>query len=162
MRGFCLEVSGEYACFTRPEMKVERVSYDVITPSAARAIFDAILWKLRTRSPWYDMPSYYPSHQTCYRRYRQWKHTGILPQVLQALYRDLRDRGGLDFQTIFQDSAFRFEFKNKHWEFIFDPRLQGTWQLSTLMLFTSMMVQYLKSPSPTSPPSRGSQPPPPL
>ena len=45
MRGFCLEVRGPYACFTRPEMKVERVSYDVITPSAARAIFDAILWK---------------------------------------------------------------------------------------------------------------------
>ncbi len=45
MKGFCLEVSGHYACFTRPEMKVERVSYDVITPSAARAIFDAILWK---------------------------------------------------------------------------------------------------------------------
>ena len=45
MRGFCLEVSGQYACFTRPEMKVERVSYDVITPSAARAIFEAILWK---------------------------------------------------------------------------------------------------------------------
>ncbi|MDD3546355.1 MAG: type I-C CRISPR-associated protein Cas5c, partial [Kiritimatiellae bacterium] len=45
MRGFCLEVSGDFACFTRPEMKVERVSYDVITPSAARAIFEAILWK---------------------------------------------------------------------------------------------------------------------
>jgi len=45
MRGFCLEVSGPYACFTRPEMKVERVSYDVITPSAARAIFDAFLGK---------------------------------------------------------------------------------------------------------------------
>lgn len=45
MKGFCLEVSGAYACFTRPEMKVERVSYDVITPSAARAIFEAILWK---------------------------------------------------------------------------------------------------------------------
>jgi CRISPR-associated protein Cas5d len=42
---FCIEVSGEYACFTRPEMKVERVSYDVITPSAARNIFQAILWK---------------------------------------------------------------------------------------------------------------------
>lgn len=42
---FCLEVSGDFACFTRPEMKVERVSYDVITPSAARAIFEAILWK---------------------------------------------------------------------------------------------------------------------
>lgn len=45
MRGFCLEVSGPYACFTRPEMKVERVSYDIITPSAARAIFESILWK---------------------------------------------------------------------------------------------------------------------
>ncbi|MCK9182770.1 MAG: type I-C CRISPR-associated protein Cas5c [Fibrobacteraceae bacterium] len=42
---FCLEVWGDYACFTRPEMKVERVSYDVITPSAARSIFEAIFWK---------------------------------------------------------------------------------------------------------------------
>lgn len=42
---FCLEVTGEFGCFTRPEMKVERVSYDVITPSAARSIFEAILWK---------------------------------------------------------------------------------------------------------------------
>lgn len=41
----CLEVTGDFACFTRPEMKVERVSYEVMTPSAARAIFDAILWK---------------------------------------------------------------------------------------------------------------------
>lgn len=40
-----MEVSGAYACFTRPEMKVERVSYDVVTPSAARAIYSAILWK---------------------------------------------------------------------------------------------------------------------
>lgn len=45
MKTYCLEVSGEFACFTRPEMKVERVSYDVITPSAARAVFEAILWK---------------------------------------------------------------------------------------------------------------------
>ncbi|MBL0311769.1 MAG: type I-C CRISPR-associated protein Cas5 [Holophagaceae bacterium] len=42
---YCLEVRGDFACFTRPEMKVERVSYDVMTPSAARAIFEAILWK---------------------------------------------------------------------------------------------------------------------
>lgn len=42
---FCLEVWGPMACFTRPELKVERVSYDVITPSAARAIFESIFWK---------------------------------------------------------------------------------------------------------------------
>ncbi len=45
MHNWCLEVWGDYACFTRPEMKVERLSYDVMTPSAARAIFEAILWK---------------------------------------------------------------------------------------------------------------------
>jgi CRISPR-associated protein Cas5d len=45
MKPFCLEVRGDYACFTRPEMKVERVSYDLITPSAARAVFESILWK---------------------------------------------------------------------------------------------------------------------
>lgn len=45
MIGFTLRVSGDRACFTRPEFKVERVSYDVITPSAARAIFEAIYWK---------------------------------------------------------------------------------------------------------------------
>ncbi len=46
---FCLEVWGDYACFTRPEMKVERVSYDVPTPSAVRAVFEAIFWKPAVR-----------------------------------------------------------------------------------------------------------------
>ena len=39
-----LEVWGDYACFSRPEMKVERVSYDVMTPSAARGLIEAIYW----------------------------------------------------------------------------------------------------------------------
>jgi CRISPR-associated protein Cas5d len=43
--GIKLRVWGEYALFTRPEMKVERVSYDVMTPSAARGILEAIYWK---------------------------------------------------------------------------------------------------------------------
>jgi CRISPR-associated protein Cas5d len=43
--GIRLHVWGERACFTRPEMKVERVSYDAMTPSAARGILDAIHWK---------------------------------------------------------------------------------------------------------------------
>lgn len=39
-----VEVWGEYACFSRPELKVERVSYDVMTPSAARGLLEAIYW----------------------------------------------------------------------------------------------------------------------
>jgi len=40
-----VKVWGDWACFTRPEMKVERVSYEVMTPSAARGILEAIFWK---------------------------------------------------------------------------------------------------------------------
>lgn len=43
--GFSVEISGEYACFSRPELKVERVSYDIITPSAARGILEAVFWR---------------------------------------------------------------------------------------------------------------------
>jgi CRISPR-associated protein Cas5d len=44
-RVLALRVRGEMACFTRPEMKVERVSYEVMTPAAARGLLEAILWK---------------------------------------------------------------------------------------------------------------------
>jgi CRISPR-associated protein Cas5d len=53
---FVLEVWGDYGCFTRPELKVERFSYPVITPSAARNIFDAIYLE-------FDKNSKKPSHR---------------------------------------------------------------------------------------------------
>lgn len=43
--GCRIRVQGDYGCFTRPEMKAERVSYDAITPSAARGILEAVYWK---------------------------------------------------------------------------------------------------------------------
>ena len=51
MRTFTLEIWGDLACFTRPEFKVERYSYPVITPSAARAIFDAIYIDFTREAP---------------------------------------------------------------------------------------------------------------
>ncbi|HOO23238.1 MAG TPA: type I-C CRISPR-associated protein Cas5c [Clostridia bacterium] len=45
MFGIKILVKGDYACFTRPEMKVERVSYDVPTPSAMRGLIESIYWK---------------------------------------------------------------------------------------------------------------------
>ncbi|EKD69491.1 MAG: CRISPR-associated Csd1 family protein [uncultured bacterium] len=46
-----VKVTGDYACFTRPDLKVERLSYPCMTPSAARGILDSILWKPEFR--WY-------------------------------------------------------------------------------------------------------------
>lgn len=48
-QGVQLLVRGDYACWTRPEMKAERVSYDVMTPSGARGILEAIYWKPQIR-----------------------------------------------------------------------------------------------------------------
>ncbi len=42
---FRVRVRGDIACFTRPEFSTERVSYELITPSAARGVLEAILWK---------------------------------------------------------------------------------------------------------------------
>ena len=47
--GVRLRCWGEWACFTRPEMKVERVSYDAMTPSAARGVLEAVYWKPEIR-----------------------------------------------------------------------------------------------------------------
>lgn len=45
MFGVKIRAWGNYACFTRPELKVERVSYDIMTPSAAKGFIDSIYWK---------------------------------------------------------------------------------------------------------------------
>jgi CRISPR-associated protein Cas5d len=49
MNGVDVRVMGEYACFTRPEFKVERVSYPVMTPAAARGFLESIYWKPQIR-----------------------------------------------------------------------------------------------------------------
>ena len=91
-----LEIWGELACFTRPEMKVERYSYPLITPSAARAVFEAIHWKPRyrwqvTRIEVFTPPRYIalrrnevknkgPSQRTL----RQWMEGRAQPEPLWA------------------------------------------------------------------------------
>ena len=45
LNSYLIRIRGELACFTRPEFKTERVSYEVITPSASRGVLEAILWK---------------------------------------------------------------------------------------------------------------------
>ena len=78
-------------------------------PSDTRAALDAVLWKIRSRSPWYDFPAGYPPWQTCYRYYHRWLRDGVLDQIAAALYRDLRDRGGLDLAEIVKISTLRLE-----------------------------------------------------
>lgn len=113
-------------------------------PINERAVLNGILWKLRSSAPWYDMPPQYPSYQTCYRRYRKWRHTGLLQKILSALYIDLHERGGLNLNFAVDDSVVSIVRKGPKWVFKIDPDLEDTWQLSTAMIFIQMAVKKVK------------------
>lgn len=67
-RRFRVRVRGPLACFTRPEMKVERVSYEVMTPSAARGVLEAVLWKPAIRWRIHEIAVLAPIAWTSFRR----------------------------------------------------------------------------------------------
>jgi transposase len=114
-------------------------------PIDERAILNGVLWKLRTNSPWYDMPAYYPSHQTCYRRYRQWRKLGLLSSILRTLFLDLHHRGGLDLASALDNGSITIERRDRRLEVSVDPQLENTWQLSTAMIFLWMALKRFKS-----------------
>lgn len=58
-----------------------------------RDVLDAVLWVLRTGSPWADLPRRYPPPQTCHRRFQKWSREGVLDAVLHALGEDVRGLG---------------------------------------------------------------------
>lgn len=69
-------------------------------------ILNGILWILRTGAPWADLPSRYPSYQTCHRRFQEWVKSGVLEAILQALLRDLIKRGQIDLSECFVDGSY--------------------------------------------------------
>lgn len=74
-----------------------------------RKVLDGILWVLRTGAPWMDLPRRYPPYQTYHRRFQQWVQwvrSGVLDRVLQALVRDLEERGKIDLSECFIDGTF--------------------------------------------------------
>ena len=71
-----------------------------------RAVFNGILWILRTGAPWADLSDLYPSYQTCHRRFQQWVRSGVLRSILEVLAQALFDEGYLDLQEAFIDGSF--------------------------------------------------------
>jgi CRISPR-associated protein Cas5d len=67
-KAFTLRVRGELACFSRPELKVERVSYEVMTPAAARGVLEAIVWKPAIRWHIHEIAALAPIRWTSFRR----------------------------------------------------------------------------------------------
>ncbi|MBN2550286.1 MAG: transposase [Anaerolineales bacterium] len=111
-------------------------------PVDNRPILEAILYKLSTHTPWYDLAPPHPSYQTCYRYYRRWHRSGFLYHTFRLLYADLRDRGGLDLQQALHDGRLAATFYRRRLHLTtYDPTLRGTWQLTTALLILPLIEQ---------------------
>src|SRR5215469_16141327 len=73
---------------------------------SSREVLNGILWILRTGAQWANLPERYPPYQTCHRRHQRWVHEGLLERILEALARDLKERGELDLSECFIDGTF--------------------------------------------------------
>ena len=104
----------------------------------ARAVLNGVLWVLRTGAPWHDLPSRYPSYQTCHRRFQQWRRESTLTAVLTRLAEDLRDRGKIDLSETFIDASFSSAKKGALLSArLAEEKAVKSWRSSTAMVFLS-------------------------
>jgi transposase len=82
---------------------------------SSREVLNGRLWILRTGAQWADLPERYPPYQTRHRRFQRWVCEGTLERLLEALARDLKERGGLDLSECFIDGTFLAAKKSSYW-----------------------------------------------
>ncbi|WP_202923811.1 IS5 family transposase [Pontibacter fetidus] len=71
-----------------------------------REVLEGILWILKTGAQWSHLPAIYPPYQTCHRRFQQWQKQGVMQLVVEALAKDLQERGEVDLSECFIDGSF--------------------------------------------------------
>jgi transposase len=124
-----------------------------------REVLDGILWVLRTGAAWQDLPDRYPSPATCHRRFQEWRKEGVMEAILQALARDLKERGKLDLSESYIDGFFVVAKRGAGtWERPHRPdvltgsagKVRRSWQWQTAMVFLSpstlRLLRRMKSP----------------
>ena len=121
-----------------------------------RKIFNGILWILRTGAPWKDLPPRYPPYQTCHRRFQSWAKKKVMKKCLEALCKDLIERGKIDLSECYIDGSFA-SAKKGVLELVRLSAVKGprSWQLQTAMVFLSPLS--LEVLLPTKLPSSGEQ-----
>jgi len=108
---------------------------------SSREVLNGILWILRTGAQWADLPDRYPSYQTCHRRFQRWVQDGTYERILEALARDLKERGKLDLNECFIDGTFVVAKKGAHaWERPSGAKARSSWQWQIVLVFLSPLV----------------------
>jgi transposase len=116
-----------------------------------REIVNGILWVLRTGARWKDMPEKFPPYQTCHRRLQEWVRSGRLREILEALAKDLEDRGKFNLEECFIDATFVVAKKGAPVsEKQSGARGRSSWQWQTALVFLSpytlRLLRHMKSP----------------
>ena len=108
---------------------------------SSREVLNGILWILRTGAQWADLPDRYPPYQTCHRRFQRWVREGVFERVLEALARDLKERGKLDLSECFIDGTFVVAKKGAAaWVRPSGAKVRSSWQWQTVLVFLSPSV----------------------
>jgi transposase len=129
----------------RPVFPSPRQSGRGRPPSNLRLILNGVLWKLRTASPWYDLPECYPAWQTCYQYYRRWKNRGLIDEIHRLLYQDLRQRGGLDLFHSIQEGTLPLVRQGSRYHLRLPTELQDSWQYQTAQLLFQYIIVLAKN-----------------
>jgi transposase len=100
-----------------------------------REVLEGILWIVKTGARWRDLPNEYPPYQTCHRRFQQWLESGVFERIIEALVRDLQERGGIDMRECFIDGSFSLAKKGGFlWARLSEVRAPRSWQSQTLVV----------------------------
>ena len=112
-----------------------------------REVINGVLWILRSGARWRDLPSRFPSYQTCHRRFQHWVKDGTLKRVLEILAEDLHSRGGLDLSECFIDGTFIVAKKGaSEWERPSAAKARSSWQWQMVLVLP--LAVYTSSASP--------------
>lgn len=100
-----------------------------------REVLEGILWIVKTGARWRDLPKEYPPYQTCHRRFQQWVEDGTFDRVIEALARDLQERGGIDMSECFTRGTFSLAKKGGYlWARRSEVRAVRSWQSRMLVV----------------------------
>lgn len=75
-------------------------------PVGSREVFEGIVWVLRSGARWKDLPSWYPSPSTCWRRLQQWEEQGVWLKIWRKFLSELDEQSQLEWEETFADGSF--------------------------------------------------------
>lgn len=109
-----------------------------------RSVLNGILWVLQQGAPGRSCRKDSPSSSTCYRRFSKWSKAGLFRKILEALARDLEERGAINLSECFIDGTFVVAKKRaQKWERPGGAKVRSLWLLQTLLVFHSPCTRIL-------------------